>query len=294
MYAEIKKHIEHRISQTPRFDIDRVAAGKMDSERPISLIAAHVASELEPHIKEMNDAGIPEATAQIDDTIRKFGGLGTALQLEKHFTDKIITDSHFLRKKLNIKVRNGSKVLAPPYDVDWSEGNGFGAFARFDGDVIVVPKSNGFSAAGIGFYLTTNEPALVSITPQGTYSWNWVAFADFPYAQSRGGMGITIYVDAHPEPIMSRQQVLWSVSGMTAFSGQKGSGQIADAASPGLGFGSIPLAPALVNMYPGSQYLVWIWCWQTTRIQENSAFIAFMNFSMPLVTIDAGPQIFVH
>ena len=107
-------------------------------------------------------------------------------------------------------------------------------------------------------------------------------------------MGITIYTDSEPQPTMSRQPVLWSVSGMTSWKGANGSGRIADAASPAFGLGTVPLAPALVNMVPGSRYLVWVWCWQTSRLEKDDAFIAFLNFHMPFVTIDAGPPIVIH
>jgi hypothetical protein len=113
-------------------------------------------------------------------------------------------------------------------------------------------------------------------------------------------MGIAIYTNSGPQPTMSRQPVLWSVSGMTTPFGQnpgkKGSGQIADAASPTFGLGTVPLAPALVSMVPGSSYLVWVWCWQTTRLEleKNNKFIGFLSFEMPFITIDAGPPILIH
>lgn len=151
-----------------------------------------------------------------------------------------------------------------------------------------------FSAAGIGFRLTTNEPVLASITPQGTYDWSYTALQDLPFARSSGGMGLTIYTNGAAMPTFNRQPILWNVSGIPQFSGQKGNGNIANAASPAFGFGTVPLAPALLNMVPGSQYLVWVWCWQTAQLQEHDAFMAFLSFFMPLVTIDAGPPIVLH
>ena len=56
----------------------------------------------------------------------------------------------------------------------------------------------------------------------------------------------------------------------------------------------MPLAPALVNMVPGSRYLVWVWCWQISRLAENDPFIAFLSFLMPFVTVDAGPPLVIH
>jgi len=295
MYDEIKRRLEERISAVPRFSIERIATGDTDGECDTSLISAHVTSELERDMNEMyDDKDASEAAAQPRDAIRVFGGLRTRRQLEKHIVERIRVDIGSPLKAFDFTVPTGSRVFGPPYDRDWSEGNGVGVFSRFDGKAYTIPKANGFSAAGIGFYLTTNEPALAAITPQGTYDWNWSSFADLPFARSRGGMGITIYTNSEPQPTMSRQPVLWSASGMTLFSGQKGSGQIADAASPAFGLGTVPLAPALVNMVPGSRYLVWVWCWQTSRLEKDDGFIAFLSFFMPFVTIDAGPPILIH
>ncbi len=295
MYDEIKRRFEERISAVPRFGIERVAIEEVDGERDTLLIAEHVTKNLDRHISEMfDDTDASEAAAQPLDAIREFGGLRTQRQLEKHVFEQISVGLNSPIRSFDYVVPSGSQVFGPPYDKEWAEGNGIAFGARIDGKVFTIPKDNGFSAAGIGFYLTTNEPVLATITPQGTYDWNWSAFADLPFARSRGGMGITIYTDSAPEPTLSRQQVLWSVSGMTTFSGEKGSGRIADAASPAFGFGTVPLAPAFVNMVPGSRYLVWVWCWQTAHLDEQDGFIAFMRFIMPFVTIDAGPPIVLH
>lgn len=295
MYDEIKGRLEERISAVPRFSIERISTDDMHDEHDISFISEHVTVELERHMSEMyDDIDAAEAAAHPRDAVRELGGLQTRYQLEKHFVERISTDIGGLIKAFDFTVPTGSRVFGPPYDQDWSEGNGIGIFSRFDGKAYTIPKDNGFSAAGIGFYLTTNEPVLAAITPQGTYDWNWNAFADLPFARSRGGMGIAIYTNSEPQPTLSRQPVLWSVSGMTTFSGQKGSGRIADAASPAFGLGTVPLAPALLDMVPGSRYLVWVWCWQASQLEEGDAFIAFSSFDMPFVTIDAGPPIFVH
>lgn len=295
MYDEIKRRIEHRISEEPRFSVERIATGETYGESDTSLISAHVTSELKHHMVEMyDDVDASEAAAQPREAVREFGGLQTRRQLEKHLAERLSMGIGNAMTAFDFTVPSGSRVFGPPYDRDWSEGGGVGMFARFDGKAYAITKANGLSAAGIGFYMTTNEPALAAITPQGTYDFSWTSFQDLPFARSRGGMGITIYTNSEPQPTMSRQPVLWSASGMTAFSGEKGSGRIADAASPAFGLGTVPLGPALVNMVPGSRYLVWVWCWQTSRLEENSGFIAFVGFNMPFVTIDAGPPILIH
>jgi hypothetical protein len=295
VYDEIKRRIEERMSEGPRFSIERIATGNTHSERDTSLLSAYVTSELERHMGEMyDDKDGSAAAAQPRDAVREFGGLRTRRQLERHFLDRVSVDIGSSMKAFDFTVPSGSRVFGPPYDREWAKGNGIAFGSRVDGKVFTIPKANGFSAAGIGFYLTTNEPALAAITPQGTYDWNWIAYQDLPFARSSGGMGIAIYTNSEPQPTMSRQPVLWGLSGVTTFSGQKGSGRIADAASPAFGLGTVPLAPALLNMAPGSRYLVWIWCWQTSRLEKDDGFIAFLSFYMPFVTIDAGPPIVIH
>lgn len=297
MYDEIKRRIEQRITAMPRFSIERMAIADADGERDTSLFSNHVTSELDRYMSEMyDDIDASEAAAQPRSAVREFGGLRTQRQLEKHFLERLSIDIASSIKTFTVTVTGSNSVVAPPYDREWSEGLGLAFGGRVDGKAITLPKENGFSAAGIGFYLTTNEPVAAAITPQGTYDWNWSAFENLPFARSKGGMGITIYTDSEPQPTLSRQPVLWSASGMTAFSGQTGSGRIAEAASPAFPdmFGSVPLAPTLVNMVPGSRYLVWVWCWQTSQLEEDDAFIAFLQFSMPFVTIAASPPILIR
>ena len=86
---------------------------------------------------------------------------------------------------------------------------------------------------------------------------------------------------------------LTGLFGVTRFTGDSRTGRIADAASPATGFGPIPLAPVLLNMFPGNSYLVWVWCWQVLQVHSGAAFLAFLKMSMPFVTIDAGPPIVI-
>jgi len=295
MYNDIKRRLEARINSVPRFDIARVAASDADAERDTGRMTAHATSELERQVGDMYaDPDASEAAGPPHDAIRQFGGMRTRRQLTEHFVERLSVDAGSPKTAFDFTVPTGSRVFGPPYDREWAEGNGLAFLSRFDGRVTTIPKANGLSTAGVGFYLTTNTPALAAITPQGTYDWNWLSFADLPSARSRGGLGLTIYTDSDPQPTLSRQVVLWSASGMTVFSGQQGSGRIADAASPAFGFGPVPLAPALLNMVPGSRYLVWVWCWQTSQLGPDDAFIAFLRFAMPLITIDAGPPIIIH
>ena len=98
----------------------------------------------------------------------------------------------------------------------------------------------------------------------------------------------------NPQPAVSKQVVLWNLAGITRFSADHKTGRIADAASPAVGVGPVPLAPVLINMAPGSRYLVWVWYWHMARNVTEKAFIAFMNLKMQFVSVHAGPPIIIH
>ncbi len=295
MYDAIRQRLDERIRAEARLRIDRVPARDEDEQRDIALISEHVTASLKKRMSEMfDDADAAEAAAQPAQVASEFGGLLTERQLAKHFEQQVVMDLGVPIRTLELTVPNGSSIHGLPYDRDWSTGNGVAIFARADGKVYTIPSDDGFSAAGVSFYLTTNEPVLAAITPQGDYNWNWAAFTNLPFVRSSGGLGITVYTDGAPEPTLNRQPVLWSISGPAQFAGDKGSGRIADAASPAFGLGTLPLAPALLNMNPGSTYQVWVWCWQTSQSTKNTGFWAYLSFFMPFVTIEAGPQLSIH
>jgi hypothetical protein len=289
----LRRRVEERRNRASPVRIERVATQVDGSDEHLAHISSHVTSELKRRMSEMDADTRVAAPAQAAETLRDFGGLRTREQLESHLLERLSLDAFAPATTFDLTIQSGTKFFGPPYDRDWSEGNGFGALARFDGRAFTINKDDGFSAAGIGFYLTTTETVLAAVTPQGTYDWSWSAFGDLPSARSRGGMGLTIYADSQPQPMLSHQPVLWSVSGVTTLAGDKGSGRITAAASPAFGLGTVPLAPALVQMVPGSTYLVWVWSWQIAR-GTNGPFIAFTSFDMPLVTINAGPPIILR
>jgi hypothetical protein len=185
-------------------------------------------------------------------------------------------------------VPRGSHVLGTPYDREWQTGGGIAWGARHDGKATTFGV-NGFSAAGVGFYLSTSSdvPLMASVTPEGFYNYNWSSFEDMPFLRSSGGIGLTVYTNEEPNPSMSLKPTLWSLSGVTRFTGDKGQGRIADASSIYQGpFGPIRLAPILLNMTPGVRYLIWVWCWQTLQTRESSPFISFMSMEMPFVSVN--------
>jgi hypothetical protein len=246
----------------------------------------HQGSEL---FDEKDEAEMAAATSKGGDTVLDVGPFKTKGQLQKHFAERVRMETMRPSTTFDYTVPTGSRIIGPPYDVDWSEGAG-GVFSRFEGSCFTF-SIEGFSASGVGFYLSSDEPMLTAITPVGNYDWNWFSLQDLPFLRSRGGLGVAIFADGGPQPVMSRQPVLWSLNGVLKFTGQSGSGRIADAASITTGFGPIRLAPALLNMVPGSSYLVWLWLWQIARSLKHTAVMASSKFEMPFVTIDAGPPI---
>jgi hypothetical protein len=174
-----------------------------------------------------------------------YGGIGTKSQFERHALERFTSDAARQRLNFDYTVHSGCRAYAPPYDREYQVGTAEAFGATADGNVMTLAPYDGQSAAGIGFYLTTDEPVLASITPQGTYQWSWFNLQNvLPNVWTTGGTGITIYANSDTEPTLSRQQVLWSASGLTPWSGHTDNGNIADAASPAFGFGSVPLGPA--------------------------------------------------
>lgn len=295
MYEEISRDIERQLSAGPRLDVERIAGIGGDLEADRARRSDFITASLKGHLAEMFDEEDAEEASQAAEIEPDFGGFRTSRQLRKHVTEMVRSDLAASMNTMDFQVAGGSKIFGPPYDDDWSEGNGVGVFARYDGKAFTIPETNGFSAAGIGFNLQApNEPSLVSIVPHGTYNFSVTAFADLPFLRSRGGMGVVVYTDGEQQPTLARQPVLWSVSGANKLQGTSGSGKIADAASPAFGLGTVPLAPILVNMVPGSRYQVWVWCWQVMHGSENDPFFATLSFNMPFVAISAGPPVLIR
>jgi hypothetical protein len=151
MYDEIRRRLEQRQGQFKRPAIERVASTDAHAERDTSHFADHVTTELERHLGEMyDDEDAAEASARPRDHLLGFGGLGTQRQFQKHVVERLSLDVARPLTTFDITVSNGSRIFGPPYDRDWSEGNGVGVFSRADGKVFSLPKANGFSAAGTG------------------------------------------------------------------------------------------------------------------------------------------------
>lgn len=145
MHDKIKSLIDQKISNSPRVKIERLTAGYEDTERDASLISEHVTTQLQKHMQSMyTEKDAAEASAYTRETEKNYGGLKTQLQVEKHFEQEAFLNMGRPSLAFDIMVQSGSRIFGMPYDVDWSEGNGVGAFARFDGKAYTIPKANGF------------------------------------------------------------------------------------------------------------------------------------------------------
>jgi hypothetical protein len=195
---------------------------------------------------------------------------------------------------LTFTLNPGNRLMSPPFDLDWSTGSGLGFLSRYDGDLYTV-ANDGYSAAGVGVFLDTPTPIAVALTPVGTQGFSWLTVNGFSNTYSSGGLGVLIYQVGNPSPLAMRQVTLWNVSGgRPGWTGDTATGSIADAASPAIGFGPIPLAPLLVDMHPGVTYLFWIWIWQHLRELGSGEFFALQDAHVSLITSSAGPQTIIH
>ncbi len=279
--------IPERVWDRKIFALDRAVPEQGVRTEHEALAAEHISRGLRRELERL------QADLDPNEPVTEGASRWTEAQLRSYASERLRLEMADARKHFEITVPGGSRIFGPPYDAEWQEGGGQAFGSRIDGTLITV-STPGFSAAGVGFYLSAPEPYLAAVTPQGNYEWNWASFADLPWLRSRGGLGLAVYVDGEPQPAVSRQAQLWSVSGVSVFSGAQGSGRIADAASPAFGFGPVPLAPVLIQMVPGSRYLVWVWGWQVTTADSASGFIAFSKLKMPLVTVEAGPPLVIR
>lgn len=183
---------------------------------------------------------------------------------------------------------SGTNVLGPPFDLEWQAGTGW-PYGSINGDSLITLAYDGFTAAGVGFYVSSPQRLLAAITPMGSYRFNWFVLTDEPALRSRGGLGLTVYLNGNPAPVYSRQAVLWSISGGIPYTGEDETGAIATAASPAFGLGPVPLAPVYLELGPARQYLIWVWCWQVAKLPPTSTTWTFLRAQMPFAMASAGP-----
>jgi len=278
----MKKEIERTMTPAA-FAIERRPAAR---KRPH--VVEHITGLLRAELADLTKGEEAQAASV---ATRSFGGFGSAAALDRHITEwkknQLLTPT----KTMSFTVPVGTRVVGPPYDHGWHVGLGM-PFAQIDGTMMIF-GSDGFSASGASLDLTSTQAALASIKPMGAYEFSWVSFDNYPSLRSRGGLGILVYGGGDPAPLLSRQAVLWTLSGVSQFAGNKGSGQYADAVAFQTSFGPVPLAPILINMSPNVTYEVWMWCWLVGQNQQGTAFLNVIECKIPFVLIDAGPPIII-
>lgn len=190
-----------------------------------------------------------------------------------------------------IELKSNTRIISPPYELGWSEGIGFDG--RSDGGMVTM-HSQGFSAGGLGFHLSSRERMFATVTPFGHYDFNWASFEHYPGLSSTGGLGITVFKGGSPTPLVNRRTRLWRVSSPPAFTADRGEGFLSDLhTGDGLPaprtFASL-LVPISVDMEAGAGYLIWIWTWQVASLpREGTAFWAFVKCNVPTVLVTTTP-----
>lgn len=292
--------------QTAR--LDRATPAEAVQQRHLSWFADHAATSIARDLPELSDR-ITSDSAKSGDRV----DLGVLERYGIGLRSAVLT-------KMDFSVTDGCRVVGTPYDLEWQVGGG-NAFVDYlvparDNGKFGLVSSEGFSAAGVGFYLSSPTAADVTVTPQGNYDFRWILGSEDPFVApstpdlfSQGGLGITVYVNEDKSPVLSRRVALWDnrghiytgsvtrVNGKVVFlwSGDNQQGSIASAAAPptpGM-FGPTPLAPILLRLTPGNRYLIWVWCWEVFRrpADPGAFYIVFFNARMPAVTVCAGTPI---
>jgi hypothetical protein len=287
-------HVLNRLSPrsrtiAPAFAITRAEAASGPSVG-IEQVRSHISRLLQA---QLADIAAGAETSYAVEPARTFGGFGSAAALERHVEEWRFEKQNALPHVMDLVIPVGHRFVTPPYDHDWATGAAT-PLAKLDGTMLVF-GAEGFSANGVSMMLSSTEPLLTSVIPQGVFDFSWASLDNYPSLRSRGGLGILVYENANPAPVLERQSVLWSVAGVSQFTGGQGSGRFADATMPSAPFGPIPLAPAVINMLPGRSYELWMWVWQVAHYGVASpAFLSFLRCKMPLVQVDAGPPINIH
>lgn len=199
---------------------------------------------------------------------------------------------HFRSDPLrDVHVASGMRMFAPPYDVSWNTGTG--TPLNQDGTPMVL-GSDGFSAAGFGFYLTADRHVSVYVMPLGRFTGSWANFGGAPPLHSSGGTGTVVYNEGRL--ILSREPVMWSVRDPASFTSAKFDVPFADTATPALpdSFGTVPLAPVLVEMLQDQKFLVWFYVWQVNEHVDGKSFLALSQAQVPLIAVNIGPPLFLH
>jgi hypothetical protein len=282
---------------SPAFDLERPPALVLDRsvpepevvERHSLKFADQVTATLARRLDDVAEESAMLASAAEGVDLAR-GGVKLSAELRNRLAVQTLEDLDRGMQTLEFTIPVGSRVIAPPYDEEWSKGTGFAFGGKIDGK-FTVAASDEPSSAAIGLYLSADQSVDVAITPTGTYSFACLAPQNLPALRSMGGLGLMVYVDNEAQPAYSREVTLWNLNGLSLATSVSGKGRIADAASPPIGLGPVYLAPLIIRMNPGRRYLMWMWGWQVS--QQTQGFLGLLSVSMPLVTVDAGPPVIV-
>jgi hypothetical protein len=166
---------------------------------------------------------------------------------------------------LDLRLHEHLSVAIPPYDFDWQRGNPQQSIhSKLDGRIGILGRSGHFedgsgdridAAAGIGLAITTDKPAIVSVRPFITYSWEYVVGAQglFSSGSASGGIDAAAFLNG---VIIDgvRRSVLFSDSRGWAGTDQDDGGGITWVPDVTLGFNMDPGQVVVVN------FGAWIEC----------------------------------
>lgn len=262
--------------------LERDIPGPTALDSDVDVFSRHLGGELARMTTELDAPAVEEERLGRD-----------AALLHRTVMDRLEERIGVAVRDVSFTIGSGCRVVGTPYDVDFSVGTAFGFGAKHDGKIISV-GTEGEAAGGVGFYLTSSAEVDMSITPQGDYEFSWFSAAHAPGWRSFGGLGITIYADGAPDPVLNRKVRLWDVHGAGLLQGGTGKGAFASASSPTLpwSFGPVPLAPVIVRLQPGRRLLVWMWSWQVSNRVEGT--LAFLSMRVPAVQLCGSPPLVLH
>jgi hypothetical protein len=148
---------------------------------------------------------------------------------------------------------------------------------------------DGFSASGFGIYLEADDSGIVAVSPQGLSNSSWASFDHLPNVRSKAGAGVVVYDGS--TLLVSRQPVLWELKGAGRFDGRNFKlpyGAIATPPYPG-SLGTVPLAPVLAPISPGSRLLVWFYLWHLGQnMGGREPFLAMLSAKIPMISVAFG------
>jgi hypothetical protein len=159
---------------------------------------------------------------------------------------------------LDLRLHEHLSVVIPPYDFDWQRGNPQQSIHnKLNGMIGILGESGHFqngssdrvdAAAGIGLAITTDKPAIVSVRPFITYSWEYVVAAGglFSSGSASGGIDAAAFLNG---AIIDgvRRSVLFSDSRGWAGSDRDDGGGITWVPDVTLGFNMDPGQVVVVN-----------------------------------------------